>query len=586
MQKKIVLKKMASFVFAGALALSVFAPQVWATSVTPPAQPNAQAQPQPSSIGLEALNSVYYKLEFESDNLLLNSDGATSVKLKVKNLTGTSQDIEIIDISLPSQLTRLQYSTDTLRLTGLASGKTGELTYRVLVPKDQAEGVFPVSYTVNVSGHKAVYTSYFRFVASDDSNSTNTDLRISNISIPDKVSVGKAFDLSFRVANFGSAEAQNVTVHLDLPEGFVNLSQNTFVLPKLSPFAVAEYKVSLKASEDVTEKFHDIKINATPAASSDKNASVLPVSVYTGTYVVGGKSAQKATGKVLVYLESFKFTDENGEETKHLVAGQNYTLDFKVRNTSPYALRNVKVNFVDESGAITPNDASASFYEPSVPAGGYLFETLPITVASNANAQNTVAKIGLYFEYAADQSGESIETLSVRVEQNTKIDTQVNFMPKDRNVIQGEMTDTTFQLINMGRTDLRNLRVFIKDLDESKISTEESSHFLGNFNQGSKASADFSLNFMEVGTTEVVYVVEYEEPSGKVVQEEHRFSYNVEEMVLPDMSGIDELPIQEESSFPWMPVLVGLLVVVSLVTFFVYKKIKKKQKQATLEMED
>lgn len=581
MQKKVVLKKIAGFVFAGTLALSAFVPQVWATS----AMPQTQAQPQPSSIGLEALNSVYYKLEFESDNLMLNSDGATSVKLKVKNLTGTSQDIEIIDISLPSQLTRLQYSTDSLRLTGLESGKTGELTYRVLVPKDQAEGVFPVSYTVNVSGHKAVYTSYFRFVSSDASN-TNTDLRISNISIPEKVSVGKAFDLSFRVANLGSAEAQSVTISLDLPEGFVNLSQNTFVLPKLSPFAVAEYKVSLKASEDVTEKFHDIKINATPAASSDKNASILPASVYTGTYVVGGKSAQKATGKVLVYLESFKFTDENGEETKHLVAGQNYTLDFKVRNTSPYALRNVKVNFIEESGAITPNDASASFYEPSVPAGGYLFETLPITVASNANAQNMVPKIGLYFEYAADQSGESIESMSVRVEQKTKIDTQVNFMPKNRQVLQGEMTDTTFQLINMGRTDLRNLRVFIKDLDENKITTEESSHFLGNFNQGSKASADFSLNFMEVGTTEVVYVVEYEEPTGKLVQEEHRFSYTVDEMVLPDMSGIEEMPIQESSSFPWMPVLVSLLVVLSLVTFFVYKKIKKKQKQATLEMED
>lgn len=559
-------------------------PKVEAFSVLLTGTPTTPVAPTPAVPSLQPIAPVYKQLEMTHTRLILGDDGVATATLQVKNNTGSTKDIEITEIHLPSGLTRLDYSGDTLKVTGLENGKTADLTYRVLVPKGQPEGVYPVAYKVTVDGNEADYTSYFRFVKSDESQGTS-DLRISRIEIPERVQAGHAFDLKFYVTNHGTATLENVNVSIELPAGFINLSQSTFIIPRLPLFSGVEYTVTLKATTEVEEKFHDFRISATPASSTN-GSSTVPASIFTGTYVAGGRSANKATGRVLVYLESFKFTDELGEEVKVLTAGKKYTLDFRIRNTSPYALRNVKLNFTESTGAITPNDASSSFYEASVPAGGYIFESLPILVANTAPAQNLVPSISLYFEYGTDQSGESTENFSVRVNQQTKVETKMTFLPPTKMAMQGDRVETNFNFINLGKTDLRNFRVYIKDFDSNQVSTDNNSVYIGNFSQGSKGSADFSLNFTQAGQQRLVFVLEYEEPSGDLVTEEYPVEYDISEFIMPDPSDFPVDPYPAEQGPNLMPWLVGLLIVAIIATVLVLRNIKKKKQQQSLEMDD
>lgn len=543
-----------------------------------------QAQPLADEGNLSEIAPIFKNLEITHTKMVLHEESIATASLKIKNKTGANKNLEIKAIHLPAGLSRLDFSKDVLKATDLEHDKTAELSYRVLVPKGLQEGIFPVTYRIKVDDYEADYTSYFRFVKSDEESSVS-DLGIRAVSIPERVQAGKAFDVKFYVANRGSATLENVNVNIELPAGFVNLSQNNFMISTLPVFSGAEFTVTLKASEEVEEKFHDLKINAIPS-SSKANAQVVPVSIYTGTYVFGGKGGQKASGKVLLYLDSFKFTDEKGEETKVLTAGKNYNLDFRLKNTSVYALRNMKINFADSTGAITPNDSSASFYEPSVPAGGYVFETLPISVSTTATAGTLVPTIGVYFEYGADQSGESQEGFSVRINQQTKIETNVQVVPPSKSVMQGERIETNFNFINLGKTDLRNLRVYIKDTDVEKIIVDTPSAYIGNFSQGARSSADFSFSFVDTGMQKLMFMVEYEEPSGEIVVQEYPQEYEITEMVMPDPSDLPIAPMPVEEGPNLMPWLIGLLIIVIVATVLVLRNIKKKKKQQSLEMDD
>lgn len=584
-------KQVMSIVAAAVISLTAFINPVMEATGALPNMPN-HIENFADGSDLTQKPGIFVGASFDHrSSLIVKDESGVRQKIALKITPGqvggqdrfNPQDLKIVAIDFPNGI----------RLVGTNTyvefNAKGEGAYSILVPGNVQEGKYPVTYTFEYRGTKIKVTETLDVLDLGTSQQTS-DLRIGEIQIPSSVYVENIFDLSFVVANVGFANAQNVEIALELPEGLVNMSQRNFVIPNLYPGQSTTYSVKLKANAEMENKFHNIKITATPTGGSDASNPAArpgnPAAVYTGTLVMGGNGGKPGkSGKPLVIMDSYEFTLENGEKTQIVKAGENVVLDFKLKNTSPKALRNIKLTFASEGGVLVPNNASNTFYEPVVGAGGYIFETLPLTVLASAEQKATLCTIGLYYEFGDGEAIEATETFTVNVAQNTKLDIVEQKSPNFEPVVEvGTSTVKSFNLINLGKTVLSNLRMSIEG---EGLQSENPIVFVGNMAPGASQTVDAYYSFTESGKKEYKITFVFEDAYGKEIKEERKFIAEVmEPMPLP--TAFDELPNQQDGSgiaslLKWV---VGFALLVSLVVAVYFLKRSKKKKHARLEMDD
>lgn len=489
--------------------------------------------------------------------------------------------------------------------------KDGKITYTVLIEKGFNPGKYSVTYTLLDALSQArtkTVTGYIE-INEDFVWETNSELRISDVRIPKQVNVETIFELCFSVTNFGTAAAKNVEVGLQLPEGMVNMSQENFIIPVLPAWTKKDFSVRLKAGREMENKFHNIKISAnpggsaTPAPQSDGkggsgssgggiNVSEGPAAaamLHTGTLVVGGTGGKDGKegkhSKALFIVDSYSFTKESGEKTSELVAGENVTFDFKLKNTSNQLLRNIKLTVTSEGG-IMPNNTSNAFYEPSVAAGGYVFEKLPLTILPSAEQKPTPITIELYYETPNGDAVEGKETVTANILQKTKLDIveqqqQNQGMPPQPNMPQFK----SFDLINLGKTTLNNLYMKVEGQD---VVCENATTFVGTVNPGSTQSVEANYSFTSPGEKKVKFIFSFDPGTGIEQKVEKEYTVQVEENIMPSGDGMmppEEMPETGGHGWvKWVVTVVILLLIILLIIFI--RRAKKKKKQAGLSMDD
>ena len=295
----------------------------------------------------------------------------------------------------------------------------------------------------------------------------------------------------------------------------------------------------------------------------------------------GGSDAGASSGSVPRVIVTGFSTDP-----AEVRAGSNFTLTIHLRNTSKASkVSNMLFDLSaptegsDEqtvAPAFLPSSGSSSIYLDGIKANG----TADISIQLNAKADllQKPYSVELSMKYE-DKDGASVDaasSLSIPVKQDARFEFS-DFEINPDSISVGDEANVMCNLYNLGRIKLYNVKAIFEG---TCIKKEEV--FLGNVESGTSASIDAMLEGAQAteGPAKVTMTVSYEDEAGTISTTTKDLQLTVMEGMESDMMMTDMEMIEEEKSFPVLPVaVIAAVVVVVIVAAVVIKKRKKRQRQ-------
>ena len=262
-------------------------------------------------------------------------------------------------------------------------------------------------------------------------------------------------------------------------------------------------------------------------------------------------------------------------------AGSIFNLTISVKNTSKEtAVENVLFNLeasVEGSdasatyAAFLPTSGSSAVYTERI-APGQTYD-MSIEMEAKADLAQKPYVLTVNMKYDTDEQ----INLSEPIKQEAKLDTSsAEIMPES--IAVGEQSNVMFSVFNTGKTTLYNVKVtYQSETVESGIT------YLGNISPGATGSVDSMLTGIapDMGDGIVTAIISYEDEAGNISQVEKELNLYVYEMMMDDMSMMEEFPMEpEEEVKTGLPLaaVIGIIAVVIIVIIIVIVIILKKKK--------
>jgi len=476
-----------------------------------------------------------------------------------------------LSLTMPDGLS-LNNASNSMAMGYLSTGSRKEVSFPIAVDDDAESKNYAI--TAELTGlsfnNTAVTLKKTFYVPVNGSGTSIKNAEITNISAPSQVYGEEEFTLSFDVANQNSADLKNVKVNVDVPEGLLNKSRNTFIESSIPAGSSKNYSVTLFAADGAKEKAYSIKMSLSSSASTEDTNSVTQ---YASVYVSGVAGAK--TPQLMVDSYSYGGT--------YVQAGDVFLLDLGLYNTSgTHTISNIKVTVSSEDGVIIPVNSSNSFYIDKLGKKERTGEALYLSVKPDAEQKTTPLTIDMSYEDGSGNAFTSKDIISIPVMQETKLEVDDIIAPPE--LYAGMQSGVSVQFYNTGKTTLNNLRVTAEgDFD----TPESTSYFVGNMESGKSDTYDFGFIPRKGGALEGKIIFSYEDASGEVQILERPFSFQV----MDEMPAFDEgMPMDEGdaaaggSKTLW--VVLGILALLTGGGVFAWKKIRKKKLNREMEIDD
>lgn len=272
----------------------------------------------------------------------------------------------------------------------------------------------------------------------------------------------------------------------------------------------------------------------------------------------GGGSVVPGVSTPRVILAGF--TTEPAE----VVAGQDFTVAFTLRNTSTRTrVQNMKVTLSSDDSAFLPASGSSSLFINRIRADQ--LETASMAFHSLPSLEEKPYRLTLTIDYedAAANPFTSTETVSIQVRQNIRADASVpQLMPSQLTL--GQDASLTFSIFNQGKTKLYNAKAAIKD--GQAITSPEV--FVGTIDPGASGAVDMIVNAAEEAVGPVTISVSFEDVNGNVTTMDKTAEVAVMAPMPIEEPPLGEQPGQEAGPSLLIPLiaatLLGLVVIVAL----------------------
>ena len=493
-----------------------------------------------------------------------------TLSLKLKNVGNTVIKNAVLSLTLPDGMS-VYNSSNSANLGYISTGSDRTVNFPITVDDDAASKNYAV--TVKLTGlsynNQSVSDEKTFYIPVNGSGTSVKNAEITNISIPSEVSGESNFDLTFDVANKNSAALKNVKINVEVPEGILNKSKNTFVESSIPGGSSKSYSVTLFPDSSAKAKSYTLKISVSSASgTTDTDAATQYASVY-----VSGTSESK-TPQLMVDDYSYGGT--------FVQAGDQFLLDLGLFNTSAsHKISNIKVTVSSEDGSIIPVNSSNSFYIDSLGKKERTDHSLLLSVKPGAEQKTTPLTVDMSYEDGSGNALTSKDVISIPVMQETRLEVDDVIAPPE--LYAGMQSGVSVQFYNMGKTTLNNLRVTA----EGNFDTPEStSYFVGNMESGKSDSYDFTFIPREEGNMEGKIIFTYEDAAGDEQVLERPFSFNI----------MGEMPVWEEETPPEdtgakggkLPWIIGAAAV-SVLTgggIFIWKRRKRKKLNQEMEIDE
>lgn len=268
-------------------------------------------------------------------------------------------------------------------------------------------------------------------------------------------------------------------------------------------------------------------------------------------------------------------------EPAEVVAGQDFTLAFTLRNTSTRTrVQNLLVTMNSDDSAFLPASGSSSLFISRIRADQ--LETASMRFHSLPSLEEKPYRLTVTIQYedAAANSFTSTETVAIQVRQNIRADSSVpQLMPPQLTL--GQDASLTFSIFNQGKTKLYNAKVAIAE--GQAITSPEI--FVGTIDPGTSGAVDMTVSAAREAIGTVTVTVSYEDVDGTLSTMDKTLEVAVMAPMPVEEPSPGELPGEESAHVPWLPVLLGtaLLAAVVAIALVARRRARRRAERADLE---
>ncbi len=534
---------------------------------------------------------------YSMDTTVFEAGDVIAVPIKLSTMDGYASDVRMKLQGPEGKETMFSFydSTGWIKV-GSVNGETDIKPYIQISPS-LADGTYPVSVIFSYSDNSGV--SY-----------TLTD-KI-NLAVQGKSSrVLYVKSAKFAQAQIGKENKSNLTVNVMNP----------------TVFALSDIKVSFNTTSSKGFSLYDNVRSVTIPSINSQGSSAVTFGVYVDSSVATGNypltidmSYKDATGTVVtssevVYAQVTRTADAGTDgkgstpriivssystDVKEIKAGQEFTLDFTLKNTSATVpVSNIKVVMGSAMTSGTGNQAGGAVFFPAEGSNSFFISK----IASQATATNKIKLMarqdvepGVYpvllkldYEDATGTALSSEEQVSFAVTQEQRLDVQAMTIPTD--AMMGGPIPINFQYINKGKATIYNLSVSV----EGDFTLEGGSQYIGNLTAGYNDYFDNIIMPSKEGSLKGEIILKFENSNGDELEQRTPISCNVMAMMdggeigKPGMGGVIEpMPGEAKGGLLGKILWIGipLLVVVAGVLAFIIIMKKRKAKKVLVEDEE
>lgn len=512
---------------------------------------------------------------------VLTPGKANVIKIDLKNLG--SLDIR----NLTAKLTGLKM--DGIKLDADAAEKKiksinakGDdfVTYNILISDKLKDD--QVELTLELSYHDENGSSYAEklpvYLEVEQSGSDLYAYGIDITSLPSKVVPDQEFKVKYNFTNNSKITQKDLKLTLSSDGAFIFKSQPIVVIREIAPGQTKTIEHTMIAPKNMASNNYATYI--TLESLKDSSASRKE---YLGIFVDGDSSLNS---KPKIIIKEYNF----GKDT--ILAGETFDLEITFFNTSnTMGIQNAKVAVSSDEGAFVPVNTASSFYIEKIGVKEEVTHKMTFKAKSDLNVKTYNVTADIEYE---DSNGNSYdkknnpykatEKMGIPVVQELRLEIQDPAVPEVAYLYQPFEVNVEF--FNMGKSPLQNTMV----TTEGEFEVQDGRYFAGTFNSGANDYYTAMIIPTAEGEQTGKIVFEFEDTVGEKHVVEKEFKFMAMQMPEPpagengDMGGNfeggGEFPMPEEKSFPWVYVIIGLVLVGVIATVVVKKRIQKKKEMA------
>jgi hypothetical protein len=370
----------------------------------------------------------------------------------------------------------------------------------------------------------------------------------------------KSFSLEDNQVNVSDMEGETVQtvssylVQFDLP---LNSNRTNGVYP-----ITLEVQARNASGATVQQSF-TCYVTITDGKSTD---TITDTATDTVSLHSGGETAETPESKPRILVSSYSV------DAVPVQAGEDFTVTVTLCNTSEdQDVQNMLVTVsTDSANFVLKNDTNTIFLG-DLTAGAT--KDLELTYRTDLETPPQRYTINLNMEYDDSNAMTMSSSGSMMVEVAQAVEVELSPFYMDSEVNAGETVQLSFQVMNLGRGPVYNVRV---ELDVPGLSPTGTA-FIGNMESGTSAEATMNVFVgMKEGDERYGYTsgtvrLIYEDVSGQKYVDETIVSTNIKELVISSADNKEEDEPERAIQW-WAAVGLGVVVIVALIFFGGKKK--------------
>lgn len=401
-------------------------------------------------------------------------------------------------------------------------------------------GTFPIVFELTGRNHAGESISerftYFVTVVAPADGDARALVSISTSTPGGRAGVNSRVPVYLNVTNTGTLTARNIRIEATPADISAMVPQSTTVqiIPSLAPGASQAVSFAFSPTADAESHYHMVGFEVTYDTGISDETDSFEQFVGINVYNPNRDDAQGSRPRIMI---------SNYSVYPMIVhAGREFDLFMTFQNTSSTrAVQNIKVTlqameYAEGQGSVftTVGASNTMFIDSLAPREEVDRQLRMFTVP---NAMPRTFNIEVTFEYEDEDFEEftEVEQLGINVRQISRLEVGRLNIPPFAMAFQPIFLD--FDIINSGRVPLGNLRIEM----EGPFDVNAMEIWVGNIGRGNQAS--FSGHFIPEmpGEHQGVLIVSGEDEVGDLVYVRHEFMLFVEEMMMWDEGGWDDM---------------------------------------------
>lgn len=511
-----------------------------------------------------------------------------------------------LNITLPAEAgLSVRGGTTTQKIKAIEPGKKTYVYYEMNVGKTAKFGSYEIKTSLSYESEfnkEAIKEETSAFINIGGDASQNSQLIIQDLKFPAAtLGVNKTFDVSFKIRNQGQSVAKSIraSAKSDDPSGVVSRTVSDILVRDLATGEEETVSYKFFTTKGGSTKNYPINIKIeylddfTDSKEPKTVEQIVGVFLNNPENIGDGKDAKKSTPKLII--DRYEFTP------KLPLAGNEFEMNLSFYNTNAKkAVKNIKIDLTSQdttdnnsntsgSSVFTPVDSSNTFYIGRIAPNGKVEKTIKMFVVPDATAKTYT--ITANFEYEDDENNEykSSENIGVPVYQESKLDIDpINYQT---NAFVGDNIPITANFYNTGKVTLYNFKV---TLTSDNATINNGTYYIGNFNSGGQDIYEGSIMPNEPGEIKAQLKFTYEDSTGEVKEQTEDINITVDEAPPMDPElGPDGMPMPDGNmavDVPWYKnplfYIPTALVLLGAIAFVIFKKIKNKNKEKDLKIDE